>query len=200
MHGGGLSSPYLGQPEVENLDDAARRDLDVGGLEVAVKDALAMCGFERLGDLSCRPECFGNCQWSCPEPIGERQPVDQFEHQATNILGLLKTVDCGDVRMVERREDPRFTLEAATSIVIGGKRRRQDLDRHIATKSRVASAVHVTHATATHELLHLIATDPPAREVGALCTHCTRRGRTSEKVHKACGGNRLIEEYLNLAA
>ena len=41
----------LGQAEVEDLDLAVRRQLDVGGLEVAVDDALLVRFLERLRDL-----------------------------------------------------------------------------------------------------------------------------------------------------
>ena len=44
----------LCQAEVEHLDGAVGADLDVGGLEVAVDDALLVRGFERLGDLLSR--------------------------------------------------------------------------------------------------------------------------------------------------
>jgi hypothetical protein len=44
-------SQGLGQPEVEDLHGAVRRHLDVGGLQVAVNDALLLSGLERVGNL-----------------------------------------------------------------------------------------------------------------------------------------------------
>ena len=41
----------LGQTEVQHLDDAVRRDLDVRRLQVAVDDPFFVGGFERLSDL-----------------------------------------------------------------------------------------------------------------------------------------------------
>ena len=41
----------LGQPEVEHLDGAVGSHLDIRRLQVAVDDALLVCGFQRLGDL-----------------------------------------------------------------------------------------------------------------------------------------------------
>ena len=49
--GGRVAREGLGEAEVEHLDLAVRRDLDVGGLEVAVDDALLVGFLERLGDL-----------------------------------------------------------------------------------------------------------------------------------------------------
>ena len=41
----------LRQSKIQDLDDAARRDLDVGRLQIAMDDALLVRGFERFGDL-----------------------------------------------------------------------------------------------------------------------------------------------------
>src|SRR6266849_10823185 len=40
---------YLGQAEVKNFGVASASDEDVGGLDVAVDDALGMCGVEGVG-------------------------------------------------------------------------------------------------------------------------------------------------------
>jgi hypothetical protein len=41
----------LRQPEVEDFDDALRRDLDIRRLEIAVNDSFVVRRFECLGDL-----------------------------------------------------------------------------------------------------------------------------------------------------
>ena len=47
-----IAANCLGEAKVEHLDDALGRDLDVGGLQIAMDDALFVRGFERLGDLA----------------------------------------------------------------------------------------------------------------------------------------------------
>ena len=39
-------------PEVEHFHRAGGRDLDIGGLQIAMNDAFLVRGFQRLGDLA----------------------------------------------------------------------------------------------------------------------------------------------------
>ena len=48
----------LRQAEVEHLRDAAPGEENVGGLDVAMRDAFGMRGLERLGDLDPEPHQF----------------------------------------------------------------------------------------------------------------------------------------------
>jgi hypothetical protein len=50
------------------------------------------------------------------------------------------------VRMIQRGEHLRFALEPTKALEIGGKQLRQNLQRDIATKLRVACAKHLAHA------------------------------------------------------
>ena len=45
---------HLGQPEVQDLGVAARADEDVCGLDIAVNDARAVRGIQRIGDLDAK--------------------------------------------------------------------------------------------------------------------------------------------------
>ena len=55
-----FSGKRLRQSEVQHLHLAVRSDLDVGGLEVAVDDALLMGGFEGFGNLQGQFQGFFN--------------------------------------------------------------------------------------------------------------------------------------------
>ena len=48
--------------------------------------------------------------------------------------------------MIQRREHPRFALEARAPVGIGRERERQDLDRDVAPELVVARAVDLAHA------------------------------------------------------
>ena len=73
-------------------------------------------------------------------------PRHQFHHEGVDTVRLFQTVNDRDVRMVQRREDFRFTLEAGDSFRVCRERLGQDLDGDIAIELRVAGSVHLAHA------------------------------------------------------
>ena len=93
-------------------------------------DALVVGGFERIGDL---PRDVERGRRSAPAPtvgrartraraLGERLALDQLQNQDTRTSGrLLEAVDRAMLRMIERRQHPRFALEPRQPIGIGGE-------------------------------------------------------------------------------
>ena len=73
----------LRQPEVEHLHRAVRPHLDVGGLQVAVDDALLVRGFERLGNLLRNRQRFIDGNRPLRDAVRERRPLDQLHHERT---------------------------------------------------------------------------------------------------------------------
>ena len=73
----------LGQAEVQDLDHAGRRDLDVRRLQVAVDDASFVRNLERLGDLSRNREGLVHRKRdaSLAEPRRESLTLDELQHQ-----------------------------------------------------------------------------------------------------------------------
>jgi hypothetical protein len=67
-------------------------------------------------------------------------------HRFCRRAALLNAVDGGDVGMVQRAEHARFAFEARQPVGIGGKCRRQNLDRD---PSRVARPIDFTHLAGT---------------------------------------------------
>ena len=56
------------------------------------------------------------------ELLCERGALDEFENQEANAVSFLEAVDRADVGMVQRREHPRFALEARESIGMARER------------------------------------------------------------------------------
>ena len=65
----GLGIRHLRQTEVEDFDLAARRDLDVRGLQVTMDDVLVVSGVERVGDLLRDRQCLVERQRAMDDPI-----------------------------------------------------------------------------------------------------------------------------------
>jgi hypothetical protein len=106
----------LGQTEIEDLDAAFGRDLDIGGLEVAVDDALLVRGFERLRDLESQAEGLLDRDRPPLQPIRERVALDQLENEEACLVGFFETVNGRDVRVVERGQHPGFSFEPRQSL------------------------------------------------------------------------------------
>jgi hypothetical protein len=61
---------------------------------------------------------------------------------------FFETVDARDMRMVQRREDLRLTLEPRQTISVGCEHLRQCLDGDVTQQPRVARTKHLAHAAA----------------------------------------------------
>ena len=137
----------LRQTEVEHLHRAVLRQLDVGGLQIAVDDAALVRGLERRGDLTRDRQRFVERNRALRDAVRQRRAVDQFEHQrALRQPCFLEPVDLRDVRMIERREHLRLALESRDAIGIGGEEFGQNLDRDVAVQPRIARPIHLAHA------------------------------------------------------
>ena len=78
-------------------------------------DPLLVRGFERLRDLPRDRQRLVERDRSTRDPLRQIVAVDQFHHERLDAVGVLQPVDGRDVRMIQRREDFRFTLEARAS-------------------------------------------------------------------------------------
>ena len=73
---------------------------------------------------------------------------------------IFDSVNCADVGVIERREQPRLALEAGEAVAVAGDRRRQDLDGNITLKTRIAGAIHTAHPAGADQRLQFIDADP----------------------------------------
>ena len=113
------------------------------------------------------------------DPIGERRALDQLHHQGVYAVGVFEPVDLRDVRMIERREHPRFSPEAGEAIGIAGDRGQQDFDRDLAIERRVAGLIDLAHPARADPRRELIRADALPLEVpcrpGVVAPHHRRR-------------------------
>ena len=76
-----LGVPRLGEPEVEDLDRAVGSDLDVGGFEIAVDDALLVRRLEGLGDLEGDGDGLVHRDRAASDALGEILAVDELHDE-----------------------------------------------------------------------------------------------------------------------
>ena len=122
--------PALGEAEIEHFHAIARGDEDVGGFDVAVDDARAMRGVQRVGNLDAHVEQRVQAQRTRGEPILQRRPLQILHHDERSPVLLADVVDRADVWMVERRCGPGFALKAAQRLGITRQIFGDELERH----------------------------------------------------------------------
>src|SRR5262249_50637748 len=136
----------FGEAEIEHLDGAVVAHPDVGPLQIAVNDALLVRGLEGGGDLPRDRQRLVDGNWPLRDAIRKRCAVDELHHERLDGRGLLEPVDCGNVRMVERREQLGLPLKPRQALRVGGGLGRQDLDRDLALQPGVGRAIDLPHA------------------------------------------------------
>ncbi len=95
----------LRQPKVQDLDLAVAGQRDVRGLQIAVNDPLLVGSLERLRDLSGNVERFVDRDRATREAFVQALAVHELEHEKLVAIRFVQSVDCGDVRMIQRGED-----------------------------------------------------------------------------------------------
>lgn len=93
----------LRETEVQDLDFVIGSDLDVRGLEVSVNNPTVVRGRQSPRHFPGECDGFVKAHGSSREALGERLSFDELEDEKVGRPGPLKTVDRGDVRMVQRR-------------------------------------------------------------------------------------------------
>ena len=73
-------------------------------------DAVLVRDLERVGDLPRDVTHFIERNRTLCDPIRQRRALDELHHQPADSVGLLQSVDGGDVRVVQRCEQERFAL------------------------------------------------------------------------------------------
>src|SRR5688572_241249 len=110
-----------------------------------MNDGLTVRRLESFGDLFEDGQRFLERNNAAAAAFGERFTLHQLHHQVTTAGRSLETMDDGDVRMAQGREQPRLALEASQAFRVVSDRFGQDLDCHFAAERAVERAVHLAH-------------------------------------------------------
>ena len=86
-------------------------------------DPFLVCRLERVGDLPGERDRLVERKRTPRHTVGQRVPLDEFEHQGRHAVDVLQRVNRGDMRMIQRREQVSFALEARPTVGIRPRRR-----------------------------------------------------------------------------
>jgi hypothetical protein len=140
----------LRQSEVEHLRDPSLGEENIGGLDVAMRDAFGMRGLERLGDLDPESHQLVDDNGPLGDPVFKRG-ADEILHdhaRATVLLG--DVVNGADVRMVQCRGRTRLPLEPAERVRISRDGLREKLQCDEPVEADILGLVHHAHPTRAH--------------------------------------------------
>ncbi len=185
--GGGLGvgavrrEPKLGEAEVEHLHVPVGAKHDVGRLQVPMHDAARVCGGERTGQFERDLEEARGRTAARRYRVRQRPSLDEFHRQrgdGFSVRGACvdDAVDVGDVRVVERGQRSRFTLEAGVALVerarvwapVSADARpapdagRQDLQGDVPPEPQFPGAIHLPHRAGAKHRNNLVAAEPRA--------------------------------------
>ena len=143
-----------------------------------MNDAALVRPVERRGNLGGDVEGLGRRKRPAQEPCRQRLALEKLHHEEIDAAVAADVVHGADVWMVQRGNRARLMLEPFTRPLVGGALQGQHLDRHRAIEARIASPVHVAHASTTDQGGKVIRSDSLAREVrkpsGASEIYCRR--------------------------
>jgi hypothetical protein len=100
-----------------------------------------MCGLERSRNLARVADC---CLYRHTE--GNRRAWDQLHHQTAQVCRLFKSVNLGDVGMIQGRQGLCFTLESCEPLGVARQFRGQYFDGDFAIKPGIARPKNLAHA------------------------------------------------------
>ena len=135
---------WMGDTQSPSMSTAAR--VTKPGERNARRLAMISCRVIEASGGRSRPTCVS--AWPTAEQVIEQHWSHSSNSSTSSesptpeqTAGLLDAVDLGDVRVVQRGEDAGLPLEARQPVRVGGERRGQHLQRHVAVEPRVAGAV-----------------------------------------------------------
>ena len=92
-----------------------------------------------------------SCDGTMADAIRERRSFGQLHDERAHAFGFFQSVNGGDVRVIERGEQLRLSLEAPHALGIARKLGGQDFQRDVPVELRVMRAIHLAHPAHTQQ-------------------------------------------------
>ena len=160
-------SRSLRETEVEHLDLALGRDLDVRRLQIAMDDATLVGGVERVGNLPA--SLSASAVTACRDAVGRASRLRRARGRVRERRRRRHAVDrtrCAD-GSAPRAAAPR--ARTAPAAPAAGNLGRQDLDGDIAAEPGVVGAIDLAHAATPQQRDDGVAADVTSPQIGHRC-------------------------------
>jgi hypothetical protein len=110
-----------------------------------VNKATLVGGVERTRHLRDNAHGLLCRQWPFGEELLEIRAADVAHRDVQLACDLACVVDGNDVRVIDRRSQPRLGQKPLAEVLVLGQFRRKDLQRHVAVESEIVGAIDDTH-------------------------------------------------------
>jgi hypothetical protein len=117
----GTTGLHFRQSEIQDFGVTTRSDEDVGRFDVAVNDAFAVGGVERVGDLDGDREKRLGAEWTAGDAVPQRGAFEEFHGDEGLLAGVADLVDGADVGMVQCGGGSGFALEPFEGLRVLGQ-------------------------------------------------------------------------------
>jgi len=154
--------------EVAKLRIASTRDVNVRGLDIAMKDANPVDGRERISHLQAPFDDFFEAQSARRQETIEVLAIDQLHRDEPPVSDRADVVDGDDVRVGDRARESCLGFESVERRWIIREGGVQNLQRHLAPESRIFGKPDDAHAAFAEAANDVVVLDRLADHGGLL--------------------------------
>jgi len=159
------------QAEIENLGMAAASDENVSGFDVAMNDALGVCGIESIGNFDSVVEERAEFHGLGSDEVLEGLTVKKLHGDEGAAVLFANVVDGANIGMVERGSSFGFAPEAFESLAVLRGRFGQKFQSNETIKAGVLGLENHTHA-ASSKLAEDAVVGKGLADIGVGVRHC----------------------------
>ena len=143
----------FGEAKIQNLDQAAIADADIGRLEIAMDHAPTEGGVKGVGDLDRNIHDVANRErFHAGAPV-QRGALEELHRQiGPAVGGLSDFMNDADVGMVQRGRGAGFREKALTALAVLNPGHRQQLERNLATEPAILGEKYFAHPARAERL------------------------------------------------